>query len=124
MFLKRLKEIDSSVFQKEHEEGKKWFVRDTTISGLLAGLGKYIGVKEAMPISEIQQLTTNGFDVLKKQILQHGLALDQFQKEYYNLQSRTINVGTFVRTIIMEYTVQLLNNANPSWKSLFDKSKS
>lgn len=123
-FLNKLKDIDEAIILKEKEEGRKWFVRDTTLSGMLAGLGKYVGIKETMTMEEIDILTEKGFDNLEKVINQIGFSLPQFQDEYYNLQSRTINVGTYVRVIIMEYTYNLLNNSPASWKTLFAQSKS
>jgi len=124
IFLNKLKQTDERVIEKEGEVGTKWFVRDTTISGLLAGLGKYAKVNESMPIAEIQELTIKVFDELAEKIVASGINLHDFQDEYYNLQSRTINVGTYVRSIIMDYTIGILNNASPDWKTLFSKSKS
>lgn len=124
IFLNKLKQTDERVIEKEGEDGIKWFVRDTTISGLLAGLGKYAKVSESMPISEIQEITIKVFDELEEKILASGFKLKEFQDEYYNLQSRTINVGTYVRSIIMDYTFGILNNSSPDWNTLFSKSKS
>jgi len=124
IFLNKLKQTDEKVTEKEGEDGTKWFVRDTTISGFLAGLGKYANVSESMPIDEIQKLTVRVFDELAEKVLANGFNLKEFQEEYYNLQSRTINVGTYVRSIIMDYTLGMLTNSSPDWKTLFSKSKS
>lgn len=122
-FLQRLKGIDEAVIKKEKEDGKKWFVRDTTLSGVLAGLGKYVNVSEKMAIDEIDHLTDKGFNDLNRTIGAKGFSLQEFQTEYYNLQSRTVNVGTYVRAIIMDYTYKLLRSEPVSWKTLFEQAK-
>lgn len=124
IFLKKFKQTDERITEKEGIDGTKWFVRDTTISGMLAGVGKYAKVSESMPINEIEGLTIRVFDELSEKIKTNGFNLKDFQDEYYSLQSRTINVGTYVRSIIMDYTFGILSNSSPDWKTLFSKSKS
>lgn len=123
-FLDHLKKIDELVSEKEGNEGLKWFVRDTTISGLLAGLGKFAEVKEDMNIRDIETSTISAFNHLAEKVSNPGFNLPSFQHEYYNLQSKTVNVGTYVRSIIMDYTLQMLNGGSPDWHVLFSKSKS
>ncbi len=123
VFLDKLIQIDRKIFDKEGDNGLKWFSRDISISGLFAGVGKYAQVKISMPISEIQMLTIRACDDLIFGIENYGLTLTEFQNEYYGLQTRTINLGNYARNIIMEYIYDLLNGNRPSWSGLFSVSK-
>lgn len=122
VFLDKLKEIDEIVVKKEGDEGKKWFVKDTSISGLLAALGKYGGVKANMPASEIEKITHKVFDDLKNKFEKYGLDLTGFTEQYNVLSSRSVNIGNFIRKVIMDYTLNLLTDNTPTWKDSFSKN--
>jgi hypothetical protein len=122
-FLNYIKEIDKAVFKKEGDEGKKWFVRETTIVGILAGLGEYLEMSEELSIKEINARTKTGFDLLLKKSTAPGFKLTQFRDQYNILYNRSVNVGTFVRRVIKNYTVELLQGKSPSWATFFNEIK-
>lgn len=124
LFLENLKVLDDIVIAKEGNEGKKWFVKDTTLSGILAGLGIYANVDETEVLSEISRVYTESFDKLLRKVAEEGFNLGDFTKQYNVLSSRSVNIGNFIRKVIMDYTVQLLEDASPSWEVIFNsKSK-
>ncbi len=103
--------------------GIGWFSKDTTLSGVLAGIGKYVNVSSFNNENELIQKTQEIFNKLEKRVNNYGYKLEQFTEEYNNLSSRSVNIGTFIRTVIMNYTLSLLKNENPLWSELFSKLK-
>ncbi len=122
-FLARLKEVDKIICTNEGDEGKNWFVRETTIVGILSGLGEFLEISEDTSLKELQAKTKHGFDILVERSKRPGFKLEQFRDEYNFLYNRSINVGTFVRKAIKNYTIDLLNKKNPSWSALFSDMK-
>lgn len=124
LFLENLKALDDVVIEKEAEHGRKWFVKDTTLSGILAGLGAYAKVNETQSIEDITKLYQGNFDKLLINVKEKGFALNEFTKQYNVLSSRSVNIGNFIRKVIMDYTILLLEDADPSWEAIFNtKSK-
>lgn len=118
-FLNHLKKIDEAVNKKDGDEGKRWFVKDTTISGMLAGLGQHYDVNDNMNLNDLQKLSDKGFKELEFRINQVGFKLNEFKMQYNILSSRSVNIGTFIRKVVMNYTVSLLKGEDPSWELLF-----
>lgn len=124
LFLQHIKALDDCIINLEGEEGKKWFVKDTTLSGILAGLGSYSDISNELSINKLKKITGENFDKLLSQVKEHGFKLDEFTKQYNILSSRSVNIGNFIRNVIMEYTISLLKNEKSSWESIFNsKSK-
>ena len=121
-FLKHIKEIDEAVIAKEGEEGKKWFVKDTTISGMLAGLGEYLKLNEKSSLDYLNQTTDKGFKELLEKSNGIGFNLLEFKEQYNILSSRSVNIGNFIRKVVMNYTVELLINEKPSWQNIFNSN--
>lgn len=118
-FLIQLKKIDEAVFRKEGEEGKKWFVKDTTLSGILAGLGEYAEINENVSIIDLQKLTEKSFSELLNKTDTIGFKLPEFTEQYNILSSRSVNIGSFIRKVVMNYTILLLKDEQPSWEGIF-----
>jgi hypothetical protein len=121
-FLKYIKEIDQAVIAKEGEEGKKWIVKDTTLSGMLAGLGEYLQLNENSSIDYLTQVTDEGFAELLDKSKTVGFNLSEFKEQYNILSSRSVNIGNFIRKVVMNYTVSLLKNERPSWQNIFNSN--
>ena len=121
-FLKHIKEIDKAVIAKEGDEGKKWFVKDTTISGMLAGLGEYLQLNEKSSLDYLNQTTDKGFKELLEKSNTIGFNLSEFKEQYNILSSRSVNIGNFIRKVVMNYTVALLRNEKPSWQNIFNSN--
>ncbi len=121
-FLSHIKEIDEAVIAKEGEEGKKWFVKDTTLSGMLAGLGDYLQLNENSSLAYLTKETDKGFVELLDKTKTVGFNLSEFKEQYNILSSRSVNIGNFIRKVVMNYTVELLKNEKPSWQNIFNSS--
>ncbi len=123
-FLKYLKEIDTTVNDMEPNLGLAWFVKDTTLSGILAAVGKHGPLNNELTQDEIHDKTTANFKELRKKIETVGFNLKSFQNEYNNLSSRSVNIGNFIRKVIMNYTLDMLVSNKPlSWDSYFNIAK-
>ena len=123
-FLKHLKEIDNSVNRREPNLGKAWFVKDTTLSGIMAGMGKFNPLNDNLSFNQIEEITNSSFNTLKKKIDTLGLNLISFQEQYNVLSSRSVNIGNFIRKVIMNYTFDLMSNTkSQSWEPYFQVAK-
>jgi hypothetical protein len=121
-FLKHIKEIDNAVITKEGDEGKRWFVKDTTLSGMLAGLGEYLQLNENSSLDYLTQVTDKGFVELLEKSKSVGFNLKEFKEQYNILSSRSVNIGNFIRKVVMNYTVSLLKDEKPSWQNIFSSN--
>ncbi|MCA6493250.1 MAG: hypothetical protein IM572_11295 [Chitinophagaceae bacterium] len=131
-FLKCLYRIDEAIDKSYSGIGIKWFGKDTTLSGVYAGISEYVKVTEILkPISEnkeaaydvseirekLKVATTKGVDEFILLINQNALELEDFEKAYENLSSRSINIGNVLRSAIKGFVGNLLNNNNPKWSN-------
>jgi len=121
-FISKLIELDKLISEKE-EIGKEWFSKDTTLSGVFAGIGSIINTSNFNTKEEIIKKTNEVFISLTKNINKYGYKLTDFTSQYNNLSSRSVNIGSFIRTVIMDYTVQLINGKNENWNQIFNNSK-
>ncbi len=118
-FLAHIKEIDEAIIAKEGEHGRKWFVKDTTLSGILAGLGQFVQINENSNIDSIKHITTAGFEELLQKSQEVGFRLTEFEEQYNILSSRSVNIGNFIRKVVMNYTIALLKGEQPTWQDVF-----
>lgn len=123
IFLTNLYELDSQISNVEKEYGKSWFVKDTTLSGVFAALGKSIEVNHNWTVEELEQNAINGFKKLNGLINDQKLSLGDFQKEYDTFSSRSVNIGNHIRNVIAYHVGQLLQGEKPTWKNSFIKIK-
>jgi len=121
-FLGNIKEVDAIIQEIEPKEGKKWFVKDTTLSGLLAALGSYANVKPDIPLESLEELTAISFDRLKSKLAGNALDLEGFTKQYNILSSRSVNIGAFIRKVVMNYILGMLKDENPTWENSFNSN--
>jgi hypothetical protein len=124
IYLDNLYELDTVIAQKEQEKGKEWFVKDTSLSGVFAALGKYIEFDQAWDKGKLISSTKKGFEDLTKAILDNGLFLDDFTQQYNILSSRIGNIGNFIRRVITDYVYSLLKDKQTTWQSVFESIKS
>lgn len=126
-FVKNLHGIDVAVCQND-EEAVRWFSKDTFISGLMGGIGRYL--REQFP--DDVNFAANANNYLANMIglvFREGVfCLQDYDTEYANLSSVRINIGTIVRKAISEYTYTLVaGTKRASWHDAFalatEKSK-
>lgn len=122
-YLKELYQIDEIVNKSDSVLGKEWFVKDTTLSGVFAAVGKYININNEWNKDQLADNAATGFSCLKQKITATGFDLPAFTKEYNVLSSRQVNIGNFIRKAIMNYTYDLLQGYSPEWNAIFEKTK-
>lgn len=115
IYLESLYKIDNALFHK-NEAYLKWFVKDTTISGVMGAIGSFLKCSQA-DFNEQYDKTTN---LLKRKIEQCDcFHVMQFYDEYSKLSSQKINIGDKVRNAIYNYTLALLDNKPITWSKAF-----
>ena len=119
-FYQILYELDKCICGDDVERNK-WFVKDTTMSGILGGIGKC--ARELYPEdSEFYEHSMRQFSKYIKQIgnQKDPFNIDVFYENYGKLSSVRVNIGTIVRKIIFDYTVMLIKGERPEWKECFE----
>ena len=115
-YLDLLYELDKKI--SSNQENSDWFAKDTTLSGMMAGIG------EAIKMLNI--CSKNILDGLKACIDKiqdiNDFSLDEYKQSYDGLSSVKINIGLIVRKAIMYYTSDLLVYEHSSWSVAFKKA--
>lgn len=119
IFLSELYKLDKVINDNE-EKGKEWLSKDTTLSGIFAAVGKNINFSEP---ANIQEQTIRMFSKLKENITQNGLSLTNFTDQYNILSSRSVNIGSFIRKVVMEYISGVLADKQLNWTEVFNQVK-
>lgn len=113
-FLEEIYRLDQIISNTPN--GKEWFSKDTTLSGIFAGVGSLVDKSDTEKMNDQFQLL---FDKLNAQVNHLSFNVEEFTTEYNRLASRSINIGTFIRRAIMNYTVKLIEGENPTWSDAF-----
>jgi hypothetical protein len=121
-FLSKLVDIDNIICSKE-AHGKEWFSKDTTLSGIFAAIGSRIDISGIQTQEDLKNTVNNEFTILTKRINESGYNLSEFTNQYNILSSRSVNIGLFIRKVVMEYTLQLMEEKEESWSKVFSKVK-
>lgn len=122
-FLSELLKVDAAICEKHIEKGKEWFVKDTTLSGVFAGVGKHIGINETWDKKQLIEESQGAFDLLRLKIQAIGFDLGGFNEEYSKFLSSSVNIGNYIRKVVMNYTEKLLDGEEVEWKKIFDEQK-
>lgn len=122
-FLNSLFKLDSSISFKESVYGKAWFVKDTSLSGFFAAIGKYIDVSSNWTEQELESKVESAIQSLDDLINSEGLKLSDFKNEYDSFSSRNVNIGNHIRKVIAFHIEEVLKGSNPLWKDSFQKIK-
>ncbi|MCD7900736.1 MAG: hypothetical protein LUH22_12930 [Bacteroides sp.] len=116
-FLNEIYKLDKIISQES--KGKEWFSKDTTLSGIFAGIGSIVKLNSTENIYDSSKKT---FELLNNKIENYTFNLGEFTKEYNELSSRNVNIGNFIRKAIMNYVIELLRNNEPNWSNIFKSS--
>lgn len=123
IFIRLLVSLDNVISQKEGLPGLEWFVKETTLAGVLAAVGSSINFKEVKTADELRDRSAEAFLNLENAVKAKGFKIEIYRAEFANISSRAINFGTFIRKATMEYTVSLLSGGQPDWHELFIKTQ-
>ena len=117
IYLDSLFELDTAL-RKYNDLYLKWFVKDTTISGLMGAIGARLNPMQGDYNEQYKQVINS----LKQNIdSQDCFNVEQFYSDYSKLSSQKINIGDKVRSAIYNYTLALLEGEPISWFDAFNK---
>lgn len=119
IYLNSLYEIDSALYNN-NEEYLKWFVKDTTISGIMGAIGFFLKDLEGDYNEIYKQTMANLTQEIK---LSDIFNIKSFYLEYNKLSSQKINIGDKVRMAIYNYTLALLKKQLITWSKAFNNNK-
>ena len=97
----------------------QWLMKDTTLSGIFASIGKYLGKKEDTAERKLQDMN----ECLNR-IDQNNVQYDKFKEAYDNLSSNSINIGNVLRKGIFYYFCDLFECKQPEWEAALTKKNS
>lgn len=114
-YLQLLYDLDNKLC-KHDAEVREWFAKDTTISGIMAGIGQTRWWGDPTEESVIKNLKES-VDKIQNA---NDFNLGKYQEAYDGVTSRKFNVGMVVRKAIAFYTSNLLTEKKVSWKDAFN----
>ncbi len=119
-YLNQIKNLEHKIFEKEGTPCLKWFVKDTTMSGVLAAVGYSMPENiDKISLDELIKLTTISFEKLNQKLESKSFIIKEFFTEYENLSSTRINIGDVVRKAIFNYTIDLISGKQTTWNDVF-----
>lgn len=93
-------------------------MKDTTLSGIFAAVGKYLETKDDTVEGKLQDIN----ECLNR-IDQNNIQYEKFKVAYNNLSSTSINIGNVLRKGIFNYFLDLFEGKQTDWeKSLTKKN--
>ncbi len=98
----------------------KWFVKDTTISGIMGAIGLFLEDYKGEYSEQYKQAIS---DLKHKIELSDVFDVTNFYLEYSKLSSQKISIGDKVRMAIYNYTLALLKDKPTTWSKVFMDSK-
>ncbi|MCQ2171304.1 MAG: hypothetical protein MJZ17_00905 [Bacteroidales bacterium] len=99
----------------------KWYIKDTTISGIMAGIGHCIRSSNPMDEEFAFNCRECALQYIENFPEHDPFDLKNFNHEYESLSSVKINIGIIVRKAICLYTINLIKNNKASWKEVFSQ---
>ena len=94
-----------------------WFGKDTTISGIMAGIGS--SSSKCTSPADFLNIFKQAVEKINSPKM---LNLNEYEEAYNNLSSVKVNIGTIVRKAIALYIRSLITSRNPiSWASAFNE---
>lgn len=113
-FLDILLQLDSKI--SSCQALSDWFVKDTTIAGVMAGIGASINSLSCAPSEILNRMNASVAKIKNAD----DFALLQYEGAYKKLSSAKLNIGKVVRKAIMFYTEALLKEKQMSWVDAFN----
>lgn len=92
-----------------------WIMKDTTLSGLFAALGKVCDSSDDFGIGLMQRCLSK--------ITGQNIDIHEFDKSYQRLSSVSTNVGNAVRKAVFHYFLALFKDSKISWTAAFTSTK-
>lgn len=89
----------------------QWLMKDTTLSGIFAAVGKYLETKDDTAEGKLQEIN----ECLNR-IDQNNIQYEKFKVAYNNLSSTSINIGNVLRKGIFNFFMDLFMGRQTNWK--------
>ena len=119
IYLRSLYDIDN-LLCSYNRQYYIWFVKDTTISGIMGAIGSFLGAAGNDFDFRFQDIS----NIFLEKLHNHNyFNLEQFYFEYNNLSSSRINIGDKVREAIYKYTLSILQDNKIEWSTAFHQKK-
>lgn len=120
IYLNSLYDLDNELYNK-NPSYLKWFVKDTTISGIMGAIG--FTLKE-QPDDNYNECYSQTINSLIQEIKANDIFdIQTFYNEYNKLASQKINIGNKVRMAIYTYTKNILQQAPIKWNEAFNNAQ-
>ncbi|MBD5197485.1 MAG: hypothetical protein HDS89_08555 [Bacteroidales bacterium] len=116
IYLSGLYELDK-IFTAKGDKYKKWFVKDTTIAGIMGSIGAKMKAEG--------NILDHWFSLLGNKIDEKGMdpyCLDGFDYHYRSLPTSRINIGKVIRNAVYFYTLGLIDGEILTWNDAFNRS--
>ena len=101
-----------------NQEYSNWFAKDTTISGMMAGIGQH---KQALN-HDSSYVLANLSQSVESIVGAEAFRLDEYNKVYSELSGAKVNIGKVLRRAVMIYTQNVLDGTAMSWKEAFNQA--
>lgn len=101
-----------------NQEYSNWFAKDTTISGMMAGIGQHIQALNHDSSYVLANLSQSVESIVGAEVFR----LDEYNKVYSELSGAKVNIGKVLRRAVMIYTQNVLDGTAMSWKEAFNQA--
>lgn len=101
-----------------NQEYSNWFAKDTTISGMMAGIGQHIQALN----HDSSYVLANLSQSVESIVGAEAFRLDEYNKVYSELSGAKVNIGKVLRKAVMIYTQNVLDGTAMSWKEAFNQA--
>lgn len=101
-----------------NQEYSNWFAKDTTISGMMAGIGQHIQALN----HDSSYVLANLSQSVESIVGAEAFRLDEYNKVYSELSGAKVNIGNVLRRAVMIYTQNVLDGTAMSWKEAFNQA--
>lgn len=101
-----------------NQEYSNWFAKDTTISGMMAGIGQHIQALNHDSSYVLANLSQSVESIVGAETFR----LDEYNKVYSELSGAKVNIGKVLRRAVMIYTQNVLDGTAMSWKEAFNQA--
>lgn len=101
-----------------NQEYSNWFAKDTTISGMMAGIGQHIQALNHDSSYVLANLSQSVESIEGAE----AFRLDEYNKVYSELSGAKVNIGKVLRRAVMIYTQNVLDGIAMSWKEAFNQA--
>ena len=99
-----------------NHEISQWLMKDTTLSGLFAAIGKYLEKEENSVEGKLQHMNDS-----LNQINQVNIRYEDFKNSYESLSSTSVNIGNVLRKGIFNYFLAVLKGEKADWEKAINK---